>query len=147
MHIKSKRVCIVANHALENLYTVLENGSWGSSVSIASGYGLDDRVIGVRSLAGAENFSSSLYVHTGSDAHPAFCTMGTGGPFPGVKRGWGMTLTAHPHLVPRSRISRSYTSSSPKRLHGMWQDCFTLLENTFPLSLLQPTVCQFLLQL
>jgi hypothetical protein len=32
---------------------------------------------------------------------------------PGVKRGRGVTLTTHPHLVPRSRMSRSYTSSSP----------------------------------
>jgi hypothetical protein len=30
---------------------------------------------------------------------------------PGVKRGRGMTLTTHPHLVPRSWMSRSYTSS------------------------------------
>jgi hypothetical protein len=44
-----------------------------------SDYGLDDRSIGVRSLAGANNFSSNLCVHTGSGAHPASCTMGTGG--------------------------------------------------------------------
>jgi hypothetical protein len=30
-------------------------------------------------------FSSSLCVQTGSGAHPASCTMGTGGPFPGDK--------------------------------------------------------------
>jgi len=45
--------------------------------------------------------------------------MGTGVLSPGVKRGWGVTLTTHPHLVPRSRMSRSYTSSPPKRLHGV----------------------------
>jgi hypothetical protein len=28
---------------------------------------------------------------------------------PGVKRGRGVTLTTHPHLVPRSRMSRSYS--------------------------------------
>jgi len=28
--------------------------------------------------------------------------MGTGGPFPGAKRGRGVTLTTHSHLVPRS---------------------------------------------
>jgi hypothetical protein len=54
----------------------------GSSVSIVSGYGLDDRKIEVRSPAGAKDFSSSLCVQTGSGAHPASCTMGTGGPFP-----------------------------------------------------------------
>jgi hypothetical protein len=32
---------------------------------------------------------------------------------PGVKRGRSVTLTTHPHLVPRSWMSRSYTSSPP----------------------------------
>jgi len=40
--------------------------------------------------------------------------MCTGGPFPGAKRSWGVTLTTHPHLVTRSRMSRSYTSSPSK---------------------------------
>jgi hypothetical protein len=34
-------------------------------------------------------------------------------PFPGPKRSRGVTLTTHPHLVPRSRISMSYTCSPP----------------------------------
>jgi hypothetical protein len=38
---------------------------------------------------------------------------------PGVKRGGGVMLTTHPHLVSRSRMSRSYTSSPPKRLNGV----------------------------
>jgi hypothetical protein len=50
-----------------------------------SGYGLDDRAIEVRSPAGAKDLSCSLCVQTGSGAHPASCTMGTGGPFPGAK--------------------------------------------------------------
>jgi hypothetical protein len=50
-----------------------------------SDYGLDDRAIGVRSPAGAKDFSSILCVQTGSGAHPASCAMGTGGPFPGGK--------------------------------------------------------------
>jgi hypothetical protein len=45
-------------------------------------YGLDDRAIGVRSPAGEKDFSSILYVQTGSGAHPASCSVGTGGPFP-----------------------------------------------------------------
>jgi hypothetical protein len=57
----------------------------GSSGSIVSDYGLDDRAIGVRFPAGAEDFSSILCVQTGSGTHPASCTMGTGGPFPGGK--------------------------------------------------------------
>jgi hypothetical protein len=52
-----------------------------SSVSIVCGYGLDE----VRSPAEARDFSSSLCVQTGSVAHPASCTVGTGGPFPGGK--------------------------------------------------------------
>jgi hypothetical protein len=56
-----------------------------SSGSIVSDYGLDDRAIGVRSQAGAKDFSSSLFVQTGSGAHRASCTMGTGGHFPGAK--------------------------------------------------------------
>jgi hypothetical protein len=73
-----------------------------SSGSIVSDYGLDDWTIGVRSPAGAEDFSSSLCVQTGSGAHPASCTMGTGGPFPGGKAWSGVMLTTHPYLVPRS---------------------------------------------
>jgi hypothetical protein len=48
-----------------------------------SDYGLDDRAIRVRSPVGAKDFSSSLFVQTGSGAHPASCTVGTGGPFSG----------------------------------------------------------------
>jgi hypothetical protein len=50
-----------------------------------SDYWLEDRAIGVRSLAGAEDFSSSLCVQTGCGAHPVSCTMGTGVPFLGGK--------------------------------------------------------------
>jgi hypothetical protein len=56
-----------------------------SSGSIVSDYGLDDRAIGVRSLAGAKDFSYSLCVQTGSGAHTASCTMGARGPFPRAK--------------------------------------------------------------
>jgi hypothetical protein len=41
-----------------------------------------DWTTGVQSPTEAEDFSSSLCVQTGSGAHPASCTMGTGGPFP-----------------------------------------------------------------
>jgi hypothetical protein len=86
---------------------------WGSSVSTVSDYGLDDQEIGFRSPAGAKDFSSNLCVQTSFEAHPASCTMGTGGPFPRAM------LTTHLHLVPRSRMSWSYTSSPPKRHHGV----------------------------
>jgi hypothetical protein len=75
----------------QQLFQIITDISWTSersrisSGSIVSDYGLDDRAIGVRSHAGARDFSSSLCVQTGSGAHPASCTMGTGGPFPGGK--------------------------------------------------------------
>jgi hypothetical protein len=59
--------------------------SRGSSGSVVSDYGLDDRVIEVRSPTGAEVFSSSPCVQTGSGAHPVSCPMGTGVSFPGGK--------------------------------------------------------------
>jgi hypothetical protein len=67
----------------------IPEGSRGISVSTVSDYGLDDRAIGVRSPEGAEDFSSNLCVQTGSGAHPASCTMGTGGPFRGGKSAAG----------------------------------------------------------
>jgi hypothetical protein len=46
---------------------------------------MDDRGIEVRSPAEAKDSSCSLCVQTGSEAYPASCTMGTGGPFPRAK--------------------------------------------------------------
>jgi hypothetical protein len=66
-----------------------------------------------------QDFSSGLCVENSSGAHQASCTMGTGVLYPGLKRGRGVTLTTHPHLVPRSRMSRSYNFSLPKRLRGV----------------------------
>jgi hypothetical protein len=69
----------------------------GSSVGIATGYGLDGP--GIESRWGAR-FSAPIQTDPG--AHPASCTMGTGS-FPGVESGRGVTLTPHPLLVPRSK--------------------------------------------
>jgi hypothetical protein len=41
-----------------------------------------DWTIEVRFPVGAQDFSSSLCVQTGSEAHLASCPMGTGGPYP-----------------------------------------------------------------
>jgi hypothetical protein len=60
-------------------------GEPGSSVSVVSGYGLDDRGIEVRSPAEAKKFFSSVCVQTGSGFHPVSCTMGAVGPFPGAQ--------------------------------------------------------------
>jgi hypothetical protein len=64
--------------------TYMGSKSRGSSGTIVSDYGLDDRAIEVRSPTGAD-FSSSPCVQTGSGAHPASYPMGTGGSFPGGK--------------------------------------------------------------
>jgi hypothetical protein len=63
----------------------VRNGEPGSSVTLVSDYGLDDRTIEFRSPAEARDFSCSLCVQTGSGAHPDSCTIGTESPFPGGK--------------------------------------------------------------
>jgi hypothetical protein len=57
----------------------------GAAVPQAVQYLTAGWTIGFRSPTGAEDFSSSFCVQTGSGAHPASCTMGTGGPSPGSK--------------------------------------------------------------
>jgi len=64
----------------------------GSSVCIATAYGLDGPGIGSR---WEERFSA--HVQTGPEAHPASCTMGSGS-FSRVRCGRDMTLTPHPLL-------------------------------------------------
>jgi hypothetical protein len=68
----------------------------GSSVGIATGYGLDGPGI---------EFRWGEIFRTCPDrpwTHPGSCKMGTG-PFPGVESGRGVTLAPHPLLVPRSK--------------------------------------------
>jgi len=62
----------------------------GSSVGIATGYGLDGP--GIESRWGTR-FSAP--VQTGRGPHPSSCTLGTGSS-PGVKSSRGVTLTPHP---------------------------------------------------
>jgi len=68
----------------------------GSSVGIATRYGLDGR--GIETRWGAR---FSALVETDPGAQPASCTMGTRS-FPGVKSGQDMTLTPRLLLVPWS---------------------------------------------
>ena len=72
----------------------------GSSVDIATGYGLDGP--GIASRWGRD-FPP---VQTGPGAQPASCRVDTGS-FPGAKSGRVVTLTTHPLLVPWSRKSRT----------------------------------------
>jgi hypothetical protein len=66
---------------------------------------------GIRSPAEAKDFSSNFCVQTNSNTHPASYPMGTGVLSLGDKEGPGRVADPSPHLVPRSRMSRSYTSS------------------------------------
>jgi hypothetical protein len=92
---------------------MLKSLSRGSSASIVSGYRLDARRSTFDPRQKRNDFSSSLCIQTGSGAHPASCPMGTGGPFPGGKAILGRDADHAPLLVPRSRMSRSYSSSPP----------------------------------
>jgi hypothetical protein len=98
---------------------VFTNGrSRDRSVSVVSDYGLDGQATEVRSPAETRIFPvasmsrpalwpTQLPVHRVSRVHSS-----------GLKRGQGVTLITHPHLVPRS-MSRSYTSSPAKLLRGV----------------------------
>jgi hypothetical protein len=78
----------------------------GSSVGIATGYGLDGP--GIESRWGARFFA---HVQTGPEAHPASYTMGTGS-FPGVKRP-GRGADHPPPSSAEVKKEYSYTSTHP----------------------------------
>jgi hypothetical protein len=113
-------------------------GEPGSSVSMVSGYGLDDRAIEIRSRQRTKDFSSSLCVQTGSGAHPPPVQWVPGVLSSGLKRGRGVTLTTHPHLVPRSRMSRSYTFS-PLSSGIDFSILLIIQSHSFPKSMLNRT--------
>jgi hypothetical protein len=68
-------------------------GARGTSVSIVSGYALDDLAIEVRSPAEAR----PVLGPTQSLVQRVLGVLS-----PGIKRARGVTLNTHPHLVPRS---------------------------------------------
>ena len=87
----------------------------------------------------------SAPVQTGPGAHPASCTMGTW-PFPGVKRGRGITLTPHPLLVPWSRKGRAIP------LLPLWavrpvQSLSTCTRVTFSFYLFKNNVSHYIIQI
>jgi hypothetical protein len=67
-------------------------------IGIATGYGLDDRGVGIRDLVRSRIFSSPRHPDRFWGLYPAFYPMGTGGTFPR-----GVKLTTYLQLVPRSR--------------------------------------------
>ena len=85
---------------------IMRKSGPGSSVGIATDYGLDGPRIETR---WGEIFRA---VQTGPAAHPASCTMGTGS-FPGVKCG-RLRAAAHlPHSSAAVMEEWSYTSTHP----------------------------------
>jgi hypothetical protein len=61
-----------------------------------SDYELDDRWSRFDPRQRQKDFSSSLCAQTDSGAHPASCTMSTGGPFPGGKAQQGRDADRSP---------------------------------------------------
>jgi hypothetical protein len=98
------KTCI-SQRGLLNIRILIDLQKKGcSSAIIVCGYRMDN---GDASPAEAKDFFSNLCHLTSSEIHPASYPMGNGGPSPGIKRGLGMTLATHPHLVQWSRMSRS----------------------------------------
>jgi hypothetical protein len=90
----------------------LLTGSRDSAVGIATGYGLDNRGVGVGVPVGSR--ISLLHIQTGSEVNPTSYTMGTEGSFPGEKR-WGREAN---HSLPTGTEDKKmwiYTSTPPAR--------------------------------
>ena len=75
----------------------------------------------------------------GPGAHPASCTMGTRS-FPGVKNGWGVTLTPHPLLVPRQERLELYVYS-PYGPYSLYRASVPVQGCTLPFLLHNVKVC------
>jgi hypothetical protein len=111
------------------LYTqvLTGKGSRGNSASIVSDYGLDDPAIEVRSPAEAKRiFTNASVSRPALDPTQPPVQWIPRHPSRGVMRGRSVTLIIHNHLVSRSWMSRSYTSSPPCTSIGVLCDCFTL---------------------
>jgi hypothetical protein len=96
----SNKKCNTSQKQLYLHHSILMTGGPGTSVGIATDYGLDGP--GIESRWGRD-FPP---VQTGPGAQPASCTVGTGS-FTGVICGQGMTMTTHPLLVLPSQKSRA----------------------------------------
>jgi hypothetical protein len=75
--------------------------SRGCSVSVVSGYGLNERAIEFRSPEEARDFSSTLWSRPALGSTQLPLQWLPRAISPGVKRGLGVTLTTYLHLVPR----------------------------------------------
>jgi hypothetical protein len=115
-----------ATSIVRHLSIILHDGL-GSSVSIATDYGLDGPVFEFR---WERDFPP---IQTGPGAHPASCKMGTGS-LPGVKCGRGVLLTTHPLLAPRSWKSRVLFPSVLNIIHVFDLESVCLFPNIYIMS-------------
>jgi len=84
----------------------------------------------------------SAPVQTGTDIHPASCTMGTGS-FPGVKSGRGVMLIPNTLLVPLVMKEYRYTSTPPiGRTACTEPQCLYKVHFTFTFKERQKMVCK-----
>jgi hypothetical protein len=90
--------------------------SWYSLVSIATGYGLNNRGVGILVPVGSRIFSTSPRPALGPTQPPILWIAEDLSP--GLKRP-GRELILHLQLVPRSRKCGSIYIHSPIRLHGV----------------------------
>jgi hypothetical protein len=98
MYFKMKTIYIHSYGMTETCEELGQIRRPGNVFGMATAYGLGGR--GIEYRWGAR-FSAPA--QTGSEVHPASCTMGTGS-FPGVRCDRSVTLTPDPLLVPRSKI-------------------------------------------
>jgi hypothetical protein len=97
-----------------------------SSVGIATDYGADDRMIGVRFPSGSGNFSLRHRVQTDSGVHPATYPVDTGGSSPGVKRPGREADHSSPSSAEvKECISKSFRAGRLERELQMVQLCTT----------------------
>jgi hypothetical protein len=96
---------------------------WGSSVSIVSDHSLDNK----DSIPGrGKGFFLYSLCPERLWGPPSLLSNWYWRSYPGGKARPGHDTT-NLHLVPRSRMSRDYTSSPPYRPHGVYRDSFALL--------------------
>jgi hypothetical protein len=100
----------------------------GSIVGIATGYGLVGP--GIESRWGAR---FSAHFQTGSGAHPAPCTMGTGSFLGRVKSGRSVTLTPHPTFCAVGHERVELYLYSPYGPYGLYGASVPVQEYTLPL--------------